>query len=317
MHRLTVAAISFAALLTAGCGKEPGESKFGDVVELSGNPRVDLDRAYSIGDYKTAIPLIREKLEDSPEDGREWFRLGYALHSQEQYADAIEAYRNAAKFDETQRSISLYNWACALALGGEKNKAMAKLDEAVSAGFNRKRTMVNDTDLDSLRSSERFHEILGRVTPPAGSTQIVSEHTDMNFWVGDWELQNNEGARVARTHVESRQNGYVLQEEWDVGKADNGTVLTHFDPEEDVWKQTRISADGKITYFSGKFAGGKIAFEGRQIGQDGTVLYRRLTLSPDDDDRSVRHKVENSEDGEVWETVFTGKWVPERPRLTM
>ena len=132
MLRSTVLTAGIAILLMAGCGQDQSSSG-SRTVEVKGNPRIDLDRAYSIGDFKTAIPLIREKLEQKPKDGREWFRLGYALHAEEDYAGAIDAYENAAKFDATQRSISIYNWACALCLNDKPDAALAKLEEAVKA----------------------------------------------------------------------------------------------------------------------------------------------------------------------------------------
>lgn len=316
MYRSTVVTAGIAVLLLAGCGQEQ-PTQASKLLELKGNPRVDLDRAYSIGDYKTAIPLIRERLDKKPEDGREWFRLGYALHAEADYSGAITAYQKSAKFDTTQRSVSIYNWACALALSGDDEAALAKLEEAVVAGFNRKRTIMQDADFESIRERPRFEEIVRSITPPGGSAEVASEHTEMNFWVGNWELQDGNNDRIATTKVTARQNGYVLEEQWHVARHQNGTAITWFDPVDETWKQTRIRSDGQILQLAGKFADEGITFVGRQANQDGTVLNKRLRFVPSEDDNTVGYTIEESADGEQWELLFEGKWVPQKPRLTM
>ncbi len=316
MLRSTVLTAGIAILLMAGCGQDQSSSG-SRTVEVKGNPRIDLDRAYSIGDFKTAIPLIREKLEQKPKDGREWFRLGYALHAEEDYAGAIDAYENAAKFDATQRSISIYNWACALCLNDKPDAALAKLEEAVKAGFNRKRTIMEDDDFESIRARPQFEAIVRSIAPPQGSDEVVSEHTEMDFWVGSWELQDRNGDRIATTKVTARQNGYVLEEQWHVAKQQNGTVLTWFDPAEEIWKQTRVRSDGQILQLSGKFVDEGVTFTGRQTNQDGTVMQSRLRFVRSDDDNTVKYSIEESPDGDEWKLLFNGTWVPQTPRLSM
>jgi len=56
--------------------------------------------------------------------------------------------------------VTLYNMACALALLGKKDEALAALDSAVQAGFTDVAHMKQDTDLDSLRGEKKYQEII-------------------------------------------------------------------------------------------------------------------------------------------------------------
>jgi adenylate cyclase len=58
---------------------------------------------------------------------------------------------------------TLYNVACAFATVGDADRALDALDRAVGTGKGNRRWLEHDSDLDSLRPSPRFQEILGRL----------------------------------------------------------------------------------------------------------------------------------------------------------
>jgi len=57
------------------------------------------------------------------------------------------------------------NLACALALGGKRDQALARLDEAVAAGFVDRQQIETDPDLTSLRQDPCYRTIVERVQP--------------------------------------------------------------------------------------------------------------------------------------------------------
>jgi hypothetical protein len=48
-------------------------------------------------------------------------------------------------------------------LSGQKEKALDNLEKAISAGFTDRQQYESDSDLDSLRETERFKELLKRL----------------------------------------------------------------------------------------------------------------------------------------------------------
>jgi adenylate cyclase len=59
--------------------------------------------------------------------------------------------------------LNYYNLACALALSGQKEKALDNLEKAIDAGFTDRQQYETDGDLDSLRETEKFKQLLKRL----------------------------------------------------------------------------------------------------------------------------------------------------------
>jgi len=57
----------------------------------------------------------------------------------------------------------LYNVACGYALIGRTEKALDVLGQAVTAGFADRRLLETDADLASIRDTDGFRAILGKV----------------------------------------------------------------------------------------------------------------------------------------------------------
>ena len=60
---------------------------------------------------------------------------------------------------------TLYNVACSYANAGEIDRALDTLDKAVGTGRGNRGWFEHDRDLDPLRSSPRYAEILARLPP--------------------------------------------------------------------------------------------------------------------------------------------------------
>lgn len=314
LHMVSLA-ICFVAV--TGCSeKTPGKVE-SQSEDAGTQPVVDYLQEYAAGNFEAAIPYIRERLEKNPRDAREWFRLGYALHNTGVFDEAIDSYRKAAELDPKQRRFAYYNWACALAMQGEKDSAIERLKRAVEIGFNRKKTIIDDPDLDSLKNDPRFSDLVKSITPPEGSREFVSETTEFDFWVGNWNLQNANNNKVLNSTVSSEHNGYLIRERWQGSGTGAGSSMSYFDPVANLWKQVRITDTGTISQYTGSFVDGAMRFEGRVLKANDTVL-RRRTYTPVQDERAIDVLIQESlNDGKDWDVVFRGRYEPRKPRLAM
>lgn len=91
----------------------------------------------------------------NPENAKAAMMHGYALHAAGRLDEALVAHERAAQFADV-KATALYNAACVLALQGKTDKAFAKLDESIKAGFWMADHMQKDDDLKSLRTDARF-----------------------------------------------------------------------------------------------------------------------------------------------------------------
>ncbi|MEQ8318262.1 MAG: serine hydrolase [Phycisphaerales bacterium] len=111
--------------------------------------------------FRDEARAYEQQLAQDPTDGQAAFRAAYAWHAAGDYERAIPAHRRAAEFAEF-RPAALYNLACAQALMGKHEDAIASLYAAIDAGFDRIELMEEDSDLHSLRNRDDFKAALTR-----------------------------------------------------------------------------------------------------------------------------------------------------------
>lgn len=139
---------------------------------------------------------LREKHADKPGPH---YLLGYALHAQKKYDEAMPCYEKAAGYPQT-KPTALYNMACICSLTGRTEDAFAYLDQAIDSGFRNRGQLASDTDFANIRSDKRFQALLPRqldddelfAEKPRIIHKFVGEAAGDQFgWtarrVGDWD----------------------------------------------------------------------------------------------------------------------------------
>ncbi len=112
-------------------------------------------------EYPEAAKAYGEWVKAHPDDAIAWMRLGVSQAAIQDPA-AAESLERAVGLG-ADSAADLYNVACGYALLGQTEKALDWLDRAVSAGFTNRSQIENDSDLASLRDTERYRRILDRL----------------------------------------------------------------------------------------------------------------------------------------------------------
>lgn len=110
--------------------------------------------------FGEAAAGFRRLVEANRFDGEAWSQYGYCLHAEKKYDEALRAFARAIELG-VNRPGNLYNSACALALQGKKEEALARLQLALEARFAEQQTLEQDSDMDSLRGEKKFAELTG------------------------------------------------------------------------------------------------------------------------------------------------------------
>ncbi len=145
-------------------------------------------------DLDAAIDLAEKALVEDPElvmcrvRLTEWLQeKGFPLSKSKRWDEAAPLFLRSAKLARTLKGqkdpftdipgilvTSVYNEACAYSMTGEKEKALASLEEALELGFldrefaqppSPKELFLSDPDLDSLREEKRFEELRAKYLP--------------------------------------------------------------------------------------------------------------------------------------------------------
>jgi hypothetical protein len=131
--------------------------------------RVQINAAILQCDWDRAVALLRPLVEKDPDNADALFFLGYALHANGQIDEAISYHKLAQTFDSV-KPVATYNLACALAIKGQHEEALATLKGSIACGFTPKLNLTEDPDLQSLFRLPEFavlnaSVIMHRITP--------------------------------------------------------------------------------------------------------------------------------------------------------
>lgn len=111
-----------------------------------------------------ALAAADRVLSNRPDDVRALYFSGGALINLGEKQKGVERLEQAVGL-KPHDFATLYNAACGFALAGEAERALDLLDRAVDTGRGFRAWMEEDPDLDSLRGSPRFAQILARLQP--------------------------------------------------------------------------------------------------------------------------------------------------------
>jgi ketosteroid isomerase-like protein len=117
---------------------------------------------YLAQEWAEAAAAYHQLVKENPNNPVAWHRLGTSQIYLRQLPEAIKSLEQAIKVGGGV-ALDFYNLACAFALSAEKEKALDNLEKAINAGFTDRQQYETDGDLDSLRETERFKELLKRL----------------------------------------------------------------------------------------------------------------------------------------------------------
>ncbi len=150
-------------------------------------------------EYAEAATAYRRYVERYPGDGLGWSRLATSELNLGNNGAAAEAYARAAQADYRVRG-SLYNRACALALDGDADNALAALEAAFDAGFDDNEQPRLDPDLRILLADARLRILLDahttRSTVSLVDAQEPGERLRVTGTVSDGDGNPIPGAQV-------------------------------------------------------------------------------------------------------------------------
>jgi len=242
-----------------------------------------------------------------PKNGRAWFLLGVAKHTQKKFKDAIAALETSISLTNNPRAFEKV--ASAYAQLNEMDKAFEWLEKALKAGV-RAAVIRNDPDLKDLRADanfKKFSELLVRQEKPC---MYSTESRQFDFWIGDWEAFVG-NRKVGENSVKLQADGCALEENWKASAGGFGKALNSYDAVNKKWKQFYVMSQGVIYEFHGEFKDNVMRMEGETIGANGAKVLNVVEhhfLA----DKTVRQFWKISNDGgktwqPIWNAIFKKK----------
>ncbi len=146
--------------------------------------------------------------------------------------------------------------------------------------------------------------VAGPETPPPSPKCTSSDHRQLDFWAGDWDVYDvGEKKPAARAHVDPILGGCALRETYEQVDGLVGQSFSIYDESRKVWHQTWVTNRGALLQIDGRFEGGKLTLQGPHIGAGGKAEIMRGAWSQEGKD--VRETAHTSDDGgATWKPLF-------------
>lgn len=147
-------------------------------------------------------------------DGAALEDVGTTLLQLRQLDDGIAALERAAQLQRYSNGRALYNLACAYALRGDTDRALDKLEQAITNGFDQPDKVENDPDLRSIRGESRFRELQQMANDLSLQNHTANVNTfgkhDSNYSVERWAPAIEHYSAYVRSHPTSGRAWFNL-----------------------------------------------------------------------------------------------------------
>lgn len=238
-----------------------------------------------------------------PSNAGAWSRRGLALHSLGKHAEAIAAFERSVEINN-QQPLTLFNLARAYARLDDKSKAFISLTKALDAGYSQAQALETESDLASLRTDARFKPLVVQAATNAKPCAARPEYRQLDFWIGDWDVQGTAQQQAAGTSsIQLILGDCVIFENWTGASGTNGKSFSFFNNATGRWQQTWVDDKGGLLEFFGEYKEGAMHFTATTMTKGQKVL-QRMTLFNLSREQMRQLGQQSTDDGKTWSVMY-------------
>lgn len=142
-----------------------------------------------------------------------------------------------------------------------------------------------------------------------------SEHSasrQLDFWLGDWAIQNG-GGSPASSKVFLTLDKCEVVESWHDAQGHAGENRFAYNYEHKSWLGMFADNRGHVHVFTdGKISGNAAEFYGPTRNPDGTTVLHRIRVTRESADKVDQIWEKSTDGGKTWTTVFRGEYTRTR-----
>ena len=130
-----------------------------------------------------------------------------------------------------------------------------------------------------------------------------------DFWVGEWNVQNQQGVTVGHSLIEKILRGNVIMENWKSVKGFEGKSFNYFDSTDNKWHQFWINDKAAVTTFVGRIENGNMVFYSRDHMKDTKPFLRKLIFYNLEKNKVRQFSQRTYDEGKTWHTEYDSRAV--------
>ncbi len=145
--------------------------------------------------------------------------------------------------------------------------------------------------------------LAAQAAPPTCDTP---EHHAFDYWVGEWNVFDTTGTKIAESSIKSVAAGCAISENWRPLKGKPGVSISWYQPADQQWHQQWVGGGGWIAWFDGNPVDGAMTMTTKAAdARPNAPLTRMIYSQPEPG--VVRQSLFASKDGgKTWAPNFVG-----------
>ena len=144
---------------------------------------------------------------------------------------------------------------------------------------------------------------------PARPDCSSTKHQKLRMLLGEWTVSEDDKI-VGHNTLSPVFGDCAVREEWKSAGGSDGTSLTFYDSQLDIYRQTWIDSQGIVLELSGGFEGDSLVLEGRRpsVRDPKTTVHHRIRWTPNEGGGFQQVWTVSTDGDRTWKTIFNGRY---------
>jgi tetratricopeptide (TPR) repeat protein len=239
---------------------------------------------------------------------QDWFQLAQKRHDEHDYRGALEAYTKARELGYAQAFPLALRTARVQAQLGDKEAAIATLQQAAANGFGNVDALLAENELLPIRTDARWKDVVAATRRNQHPCAAAAEYRQFDYWLGEWDVFSG-GQKIARSSIQAILDDCVVFENYaTLDGRYAGKSLNIWIPAKKQWEQRYMDTTGGSHEWIGALDGDHLVFT-YNYEQNGVKTMQRMSYLKEGADQ-VRQKIDVSTDeGKTWNVSYDGLYV--------
>jgi tetratricopeptide (TPR) repeat protein len=213
--------------------------------------RQQANQYFQASDWVKSVKAYQTIASAEPQNWNARLRWGVSLLNSGKHKESLTVLEEALKL--TGNAQTYYYLGSAYALDGNKDKAFDLLDKALLNGFAFLSTFEGDPGYNAIRSDARYAPLADRLVQGIYPCRYSQEARQFDFWIGEWDVKNNQGQPAGKSKIEMMLGDCVIFENWTSAAPQvySGKSFNLYNSATKKWMQTWVDNKGGVMEFIG------------------------------------------------------------------
>lgn len=144
---------------------------------------------------------------------------------------------------------------------------------------------------------------------PSDSDCATEKRLRLRMLLGKWTVSVDDKI-VGHNTLSPVFGDCAVREEWKSASGNDGTSLTFYDSQLDIYRQTWIDSQGIVLELSGGFDGNSLVLEGKRpsVNEPKAIVHHRIRWTPNEGGGFQQVWTVSTDGDKTWKTIFNGRY---------